>query len=278
VKRDIGLFWLNVQVRPPLVPVLHFAVGARAAGHDYPDSAGAILAGYLGRVAAPWVPAVIGGLLAAVGVARLVLAARSALARIPRRAAVMRGARVVERRALGPWSVPVIVSASRAGVPFAAGILRPYVCFPAAAYEALSPAERDAVVQHELAHHRAGDLFALAVVGAARAFFWFLPGLGWLARELRSQCELCADASAVAHGAEPHALASALVRVAELALPAAHAAPALAFGQPEPVIARRVRQLLDDARSSSRIVFLARAAGLAMFALGVFRATTLGYH
>jgi beta-lactamase regulating signal transducer with metallopeptidase domain len=187
------------------------------------------------------------------------------------------GARVLEERRLGLRTVRVLVSDGAGAVPCAGGVLRPWICVPPALVAALSIEEREAVIAHELAHVRHHDVVLLLAVGLARAVFGFVPGAGRLARAIREQCEVAADAAAAATVPRT-ALASAIVRVADQVrrapCPPEHR---LAIVRPGSVLARRVRTLLDEqAPPGARWRVALRVLGVAVVAATVFRATTFG--
>ena len=68
---------------------------------------------------------------------------------------------------------------------------------------------------HELAHVRSGD-WAFYVAGrAVCALLWFHPGVWWIARALREDCEQACDDRVIASGVRRSDYAELLVRVAE---------------------------------------------------------------
>jgi beta-lactamase regulating signal transducer with metallopeptidase domain len=56
-------------------------------------------------------------------------------------------------------------------------VLHPYICFPENAFRALSDSEREAVIQHEIAHIRHWDLLATLTVKVLGDVFWLLTVL-----------------------------------------------------------------------------------------------------
>jgi hypothetical protein len=90
----------------------------------------------------------------------------------------------------------------------------------------------------------------LRALGVFEDLFWFLPGRRGLCAQIRAALELRADAAALDAGADPTALASALVRTGELSL---HPAPAVAtLGAPS-LLSQRVQRLIA-ARTATRAV------------------------
>lgn len=84
--------------------------------------------------------------------------------------------------------------------PMAMGALHPIVIMPSTLLESLSSAQLEAVLAHELAHHRRGDLWLLQLENALLALWWFHPVL-WLVRHtLRGVREDCCDDLLIASG------------------------------------------------------------------------------
>lgn len=178
---------------------------------------------------APWVQAAAAGVLTFVGlvmVARFVSTAR----------AVWAGEQLAaQARSVDPtdWSLPaaapVAVSAAVAG-PMVAGLRRPRILVPPRLLD-LPAAARTAVLEHELAHLRRGDLGQALVQRLVLDVYWWNPAMGWLGRTLSEQRELaCDDAVSARH--DPVAYALCLVREARLqsARPPAHGLGAVACG------------------------------------------------
>jgi Zn-dependent protease with chaperone function len=272
--QEKGAFRIGFGVRE-LGPKLEVALGAVRRGMVIPQSAADVLAAGLDRRVGHGVSAYVGLALAMVGLA---LAAREALrlgsaSRACRRH-VAAGSRI-ETRPLRGGAVRVVVSPSWSGVPFAGGLLRPWVCIGEALHRALTPEELDAVVLHELAHLRAFDAVLLVAVRMLRAALWFVPGTGWLARAIAAGCERAADVDAVARGAQPAALASALVRAAQGAVEDPRMLAT--FLHPGPALAQRVDALLHHDPAPSRWhARLARAALFLVVASTVLRLTACG--
>ncbi|HYQ02253.1 MAG TPA: M56 family metallopeptidase [Polyangiaceae bacterium] len=186
---------------------------------------------------------------------------------------------MIERRSLGRRSVRVYTSADMGGVPFAGGLFRPYVVLPATLNDRLTAEEREAVIQHELGHIRHFDLALLVPLEISCEFLWFVPGLQWLLRKLRSLLEERADDCAVAAGVARESLATALLTTAELT---AHdgCVPVLAIAREPSTLRLRVQRLL--APPAVRVVKpgLAFARGLLLLwlVLGTLQASACGNH
>ncbi len=97
---------------------------------------------------------------------------------------------------------------------FTTGVVRPTVWLPKHS-DGFGCAEIRAILQHELAHAARGDVALFALLAFVSDVLWFVPGIGWLVRRIHETCERAADLTAVKRGADPTALARALVIAAE---------------------------------------------------------------
>lgn len=182
--------------------------------------------------------------IAAVFTARLAVHLRE-VARIRREAATAGGdaaealARVARR--LGLRVAPVLLLSDEAEGPFATGVWRPAVVIPRGLVERLDAPSLDAVLAHELLHHRRRDLPMAWCAAMATAVFWFSPVAWRLARRLAELREECCDADVVRYGfATPRGYADALLAAA--AAPSGMAALTMRDRHP---LVRRLRRLLE---------------------------------
>jgi Zn-dependent protease with chaperone function len=284
--QEVGSFRLGFGVTRPLVPVIDLSLGASFHGRSYAQSIADVLASGLAKKVSPWAPAVLGAALVTVALCRTAHWLVTTLAGARARARLVRAARVIDVRPLGGLHerarvrARIVVSddTSAGGVPFAGGLLRPWICFPAAAYEALSVDEREAVIAHEMAHLRHLDGVLLVVASAAAAALGFIPGVARLVGAIRAQCELAADAAA-SRVVSPAVLASAIVSVTEsMRVRGAARSGDLALIRPGRLLGKRVAALLDDEARPSRSwsCRLLSLGGVALLAAAILRATTLG--
>ena len=96
-------------------------------------------------------------------------------------------------RQLGLRRVPSLRISRDDLVPFSMGVIRPVVVLPARIIEQSSPVEVHAILFHELAHHRRGDLSMNLLQLAISAAWWFHPVVWFLNRAIRSIREECCD-------------------------------------------------------------------------------------
>jgi len=95
---------------------------------------------------------------------------------------------------------PRLLRSEDAKMPFACGLFRPTIVFPAEC-DAWSLDRRRAVLLHELAHVRRHDLVGHTLGRLACALYWFHPLVWTAAKQLRSESERACDDLALACGA-----------------------------------------------------------------------------
>jgi beta-lactamase regulating signal transducer with metallopeptidase domain len=232
-----------------------------------PPGAPAGLPGVLALAAAvAWGLGVLAMLLRLAHEARGLARVRDASAPAPAR--VRAALRRSVRRGLVA-AVPVVRAAAVAS-PQVTGWRRPLLLVPHGLDRRLAPAELEAVLLHELAHVRRGDLRWNLLQRLVLALLWCHPVAWRLQAALARERERCCDVLAVRHGASRAALARALVKLAEAATPAqARPAPrlALAMSRADGLV-ERVRALVGsevaaDAASAPRRVAMALAMSVA---------------
>lgn len=145
------------------------------------------------------------------------------------------------------------------GAAFVAGLGRPEIFIDQWTLDSLTPDERRAVLLHEQAHLTSRDPLRMLVEGGLATFVRRLPGgRAWLT-DRAARREILADRAALHAGASRGAIASALLKVAPVADPAA------GFGG---VLDQRVAALAGERDLPRVSVHAAGLLGLAMGALG----------
>jgi beta-lactamase regulating signal transducer with metallopeptidase domain len=165
-------------------------------------------------------------------------------------------------------SGPVAFLRSRErAMPMAVGMLRPAVVMPAVA-DMWTADRRRAVLLHELAHLVRHDIPAALLAAIARVAYWWHPGVWWIARQQRVECERACDDLAIAAGTPPRDYADHLLEIA-YAL-GDRRAPALAVGMARPrQLEGRLLAVLDAARPRGAAGRRLRIAGIAVAAVVV---------
>jgi beta-lactamase regulating signal transducer with metallopeptidase domain len=180
------------------------------------------------------------------------LAARLALARLP-----------------CAWLVPGLAPLP----PLVVALVgRPRLLLPAPLWQALAPAQRDALVLHELAHLRRGDHLVRWLELLVLGLYWWNPVAWWASRRLRQAEELCCDAWVVWASPESAAdYAAALVEtVAYLSAVPSRPLAGVSAASPVVELERRLCMILA-ARTPRRLSWPAGAvlvlAGLVLLPL-----------
>lgn len=164
--------------------------------------------------------------------------------------------------------VRVVVSPEAPG-PMAAGLFRPCIVLPESI--ALASPGMAGLLEHEHAHIRRRDMLAALGQRITLALLWWSPALYWISRRMDEEREVACDEAAVDRTGDARAFARSLTTQAENQLWVR--APRLAVGAigPRSHFGRRVRRLIDIAKTggpqtrySGRLAF----AGLVL-AVGV---------
>jgi bla regulator protein BlaR1 len=163
--------------------------------------------------------------------------------------AVVRGGPAPERvhalavrtaRRLRLRRVPRLVLAPHLTSACVRGLLRPVVALPARTERA----DVEALLAHELAHVKRGDLWVDAALTLLRAVFWFHPGAWLVKARVGVVRELCCDATAAtALGPRAGEYRATLLRAAARLIGESGPAPQPAFAGASSQIVARLRAL-----------------------------------
>lgn len=187
-------------------------------GTQYGVSVGDYVVYWLARHLSPQFPLYIVYVILAIGAFLLVRRTYLVMSFEFQRIADRKQSELFETKELLLRDVDIYISKNFSGTPFTGGVVNPYICIPRDAYESLSKEELDAVIAHELGHVQQFDLMITMAICALGDIFWFVPGYRWLCRKLERMREIIADQRAVRAGASPEVLASALIKLKEVAL------------------------------------------------------------
>lgn len=100
-------------------------------------------------------------------------------------------------------------------VPQALGWLKPVILLPGSLFTALTPAEIECLLLHELIHLRRHDFLVNLLQCLIETLFFYHPGVCWLSRRIRLERELACDAAVVALTADKLTFSRALLSLAE---------------------------------------------------------------
>jgi beta-lactamase regulating signal transducer with metallopeptidase domain len=146
--------------------------------------------------------------------------------------------------------------------PLALGLLRRRIVVPADFSRRYAPGQRRLAMEHELTHHRRGDLWCNVAAILVLAVNWFNP-LAWIAfRAFRADQELACDAAVAARASAEDRLDYALALVKSAARPGLIAACSMNSGGE---LKRRLRMMRSHRASRLR----SAGGGAALALLGV---------
>lgn len=160
-------------------------------------------------------------------------------------------------------------------MPMTWGSVRPLVLLPAAA-ESWSPARRDTVLRHEIAHVRRYDDALQLLATLMVALHWFDP-LAWVALfRLRVEREHACDDAVLRGGARPSAYAEALLHIADgFRSPASRNLAALSMARPSH-LGKRIVAVLEESRDRRALSLRRVTAGIAIAVLLAVPVAALG--
>ena len=124
-------------------------------------------------------------------------------------------ARVSElSKQIGVRAKPALKTCERVVVPFVVGVLKPAILLPSSVATGMTQSELDAILLHELAHLRRGDLIVNFVQRVAESMLFFHPAVWYVSQQITIERENCCDDVVLAQ-CNQQVYASALIRVAE---------------------------------------------------------------
>jgi uncharacterized protein (TIGR03435 family) len=96
------------------------------------------------------------------------------------------------------------------------GVIRPVLMLPEGIFDQLTPAQMEAVVEHELCHIRHRDNLVAAIHMFVETVFWFHPLVWWMGKRMVAERELGCDEEVVSRGGEVRVYAEAILNVCKL--------------------------------------------------------------
>lgn len=167
-------------------------------------------------------------------------------------------------RDLGLRRLPAFVHHPDVEHPMVGGVMRPSVYLPGE-FTHDTPAARQMVLLHELAHVRRGDTLTGLGVELACILFWFVPLVWIVARRCARAQEVASDNCVVQRGIIPSAYADYLLRCWREMRCASTVSPATLSIAGDCVLTERIRSVLDPTtprRPVSRMILGTAAVAL----------------
>jgi beta-lactamase regulating signal transducer with metallopeptidase domain/uncharacterized protein YchJ len=133
--------------------------------------------------------------------------------------------------------------------PILIGVLRPMIVLPADIAAWTSPAERCAMLRHELAHFARRDHYVNLFQTVLGAVFFFHPLARYASRQLTLEREMACDDHVVGSGAEAETYAESIIKAAERCIGTPRGAYRLALFSPRQILERRIEMILNKDRA-----------------------------
>lgn len=135
-----------------------------------------------------------------------------------------------------------LLESTIAQAPMVIGHFKPVILLPVGAINALTPAQAEAILAHELAHIARRDYLLNLLQSFIETLYYFNPSVWWISSFIRTEREHCCDDMAVSVSGDPLVYARSLLRLQELYRPAPQ--PALSLLNNRRQLLHRVRRLL----------------------------------
>ncbi|GAA4308440.1 hypothetical protein GCM10023149_02360 [Mucilaginibacter gynuensis] len=149
---------------------------------------------------------------------------------------------------MGIRQIITIAESGIARVPMVVGHLKPLILIPVGLITALSPADIEAILVHELAHICRRDYLTNVLLSIVELLFFFNPAVLWIAALIKAERENCCDDIAVEYTGNKVNYIKALVASQEYQLSAP--AFAMALNGNKQHLKGRVQRLLSSRNPS----------------------------
>jgi bla regulator protein BlaR1 len=153
---------------------------------------------------------------------------------------------------LGIKQIVSIAESGIAKVPMVIGHLKPLILIPVGLMTALSTAEIEAILVHELAHIRRRDYLVNLLVSLMEIIFFFNPAVLWISSLIKTERENCCDDIAVAQTSSKVNYIRALVSCQEYQLNAP--AYAMAVTGHKNHLMSRVKRMVSNNNQSLNVM------------------------
>ncbi len=135
-----------------------------------------------------------------------------------------------------------LLESTLAQAPMVIGHFKPVILLPVGAINALSPAQVEAILAHELAHIARRDYSHNLLQSFVETLYYFNPAVWWISGFIRTEREHCCDDMAVSVSGDPLMYARALLSLQEHCRPAPQLA--MSFSGNRRQLLQRVHRLL----------------------------------
>ena len=162
---------------------------------------------------------------------------------------------------------PLVRMTNEGTSPYVTGTCWPTLVFPTRLLKRVDPSVRPALILHELAHIRRGDLWIRWLQNVARVLFFFWPPVWWVAARIDHFAEVACDHWALTFSkTTPDAYARSLLEVIKGMRPALSQNQILTFARSGRLLERRFDMILKNRRTDAPKLPRLAMAGLAGWA------------
>lgn len=145
-----------------------------------------------------------------------------------------------------------VLCTGEGATPHVLGLWRPRLILPEAMLKRLEPMARQALIVHELAHIRRGDIAVRWAQNVARIFLFFWPPVWWVCRRIERSAEMACDQWALSvSGVSPYSYAKSLLDVAKSIGSSSLSPQELAFARRGRLLEDRFQMILNEKKVKS---------------------------
>ncbi len=150
---------------------------------------------------------------------------------------------------------PLVVAESvLVEVPMVIGYFKPLILFPVGLVNALSIAEVEAILAHEIAHIRRKDYLLNLINTFIEILLYFNPAVWWFSNWIKKEREYCCDDIAISITGSPLLYAKALVRIQETQKTEQTKIIAMSLFKNKKTLLRRIKRLLNQNHYKSTVM------------------------
>ena len=142
--------------------------------------------------------------------------------------------------------IPLIRLSNQFTEAIAVGFFKPMILLPMSWLTELPPDMIEAIVAHEMAHIRRGDLWVNLAQRIVETLLFYHPAVWWLSNRIRVERELCCDAEVIKATQDPLRYAETLEHIGRMVVQDAAPELAVPLKGPRRVLLARIRALLGQ--------------------------------
>ena len=137
--------------------------------------------------------------------------------------------------------------------PLTFGFLKPIILLPMGLINALTVAEVEAVIRHELAHIARHDFIFKMIQSSVESLFYYSPGTWWLSKMINIDREQCCDDYALYTGSSKESYVKALYKVNSFQV-SPYQKLSLGFGKERNQLLNRINRILKQPQEKVNVM------------------------